>query len=198
MGRDSGGTRSGEAVVDDELAVVFAGMLDEAVGQVVNARLLVGEGIDEQVGHSFIAFGLDGGGAVGEGFLHKGDDVGFGFVDGAFGVLIHFGFVSADGVGEEIVCAGGVQELFGEAALGGRGFEVVFVLGKIFGHGDEFAANIVPGVEQGLRRAVRGLYGCIFLGVLGMGGESENCQRPAGRRRGMGALRIGFLRENSR
>ena len=40
------------------------------------ADLLVGEGIDEQVGHAFVAFGLDGIGAVGEGFFHEGDDVG--------------------------------------------------------------------------------------------------------------------------
>ena len=34
LGRDSGGTRPDNAVIDDELAVVFAGVLDEAVGHV--------------------------------------------------------------------------------------------------------------------------------------------------------------------
>ena len=74
------GNESGDAVVDDELAVVFAGMFDETVGHVEDAHFLVGEGIHYQVGHSFIAFGLNGGGAVGEGLFYEGNDVGFGFV----------------------------------------------------------------------------------------------------------------------
>ncbi len=115
---------------------MFAVVLDEAVGPVVDAGLLVGEGIDDQVVHSFIAFGFDRRGALGEGFFHVGHDVGLGFVDRAFGIFIDCGFISAGGVGEVIVCARGMQELLGEAALGGGGLEVVFIFGEIFGHGN--------------------------------------------------------------
>src|ERR1700733_10426897 len=61
LGRDE----AGDAVVDDELAIVLAGMLDEGVGRVIDAVLLVLEGIDDHVGHSLIAFCFDGGRAVG-------------------------------------------------------------------------------------------------------------------------------------
>src|SRR5580693_9509634 len=66
------GDQAGHAVVADKLAVVFAAVFDKAVGHVENADLLVGEGIDHQVVHSLIAFGFDGGAAVGEGFLYEG------------------------------------------------------------------------------------------------------------------------------
>ena len=59
------------------------------------------------------------------------------------------------GIGEVIVGSGGVEKLFSEAALGRRGFEVVFVFGEIFGHGDELAADVVPGLENDLRRRGR-------------------------------------------
>ena len=78
-----------------------------------------------------------------------------------------------NGVGEEIIGAGGVSELFGEAALGGRGLEFVFVLGEIFGHGDELAADVVPGVEQDFGRRVGGL-GRSVVGALRGRGKSES------------------------
>jgi hypothetical protein len=62
-------------------------MLDEAVGEIGDADLLVGEGVDDEVGHSFIAFGFNGGGAVGEGFFHEGSHVGLGFVLVTLGVF---------------------------------------------------------------------------------------------------------------
>ena len=78
------------------------------------------------------------------------------------------------GFAEEIVGIGGVEQLLGETALGGRGFEVVFVFGEIFGHGDEFAADVVPGVEHDFRRAVGGFDGSVFFhGVLRVGGKSQ-------------------------
>ena len=58
-----------------------------------------------------------------------------------------------------------------------RELEVVFVLRKILGHGDEFAANLVPGIQLDLQFGVGRFDGCIFLHqVLGMGGKCE-CQR---------------------
>jgi hypothetical protein len=72
-----------------------------------------------------------------------------------------------------------VQELLGERALGGGGLEVVFVLGEIFGHSDDFAADVVPCVEYDFGWAVGGLDWIVFIhGVLGMGwGHETGAQR---------------------
>ena len=55
-----------EAVVHNELAVVFSAMLDDAVGNVDNARFLL-RVIDNLRHQAFFAFRLDGGCAIGEG-----------------------------------------------------------------------------------------------------------------------------------
>src|SRR6202046_2551290 len=68
-----------EAVVHNELAVVFTAMLDDAVGYVENARFLLREILNLRR-HAFLAFRLDGGCAIGEGFLDERNDVGLGFV----------------------------------------------------------------------------------------------------------------------
>src|SRR5271165_7475649 len=133
-------------------------MLDQAVGHVGDANLLLGEGIDDQIGHALIAFGLDYGGAVGERFLHVGSHVGSGFVFFALGIFFSRRLLAERRIGKEIICVGGVEQLSGEGALGGRGLEIVFVLREILGHGDELAANVVPSFEHGLRWAVGGLY----------------------------------------
>src|SRR4029077_4254756 len=104
----------------------------------------MGEGLDDEFGHSFVALRLDGTSAVGEGLLDEGDDVGFGLVLITFGVFASRWLLSDHRIGEVVVGSGGVEKLVGEAALGGRGFEIVFVFGEIFGHGDELAAYVVP------------------------------------------------------
>jgi hypothetical protein len=64
-----------------------------------------------------------------------------------------------------------------------RGLEVVFVLRKILGHGDEFAANLVPGIQHDLQFGVGRFDGCIFLHrVLGMGRKCE-CQQDDSEKR---------------
>jgi len=45
-------------------------------------------------------------------------------------------------VGEEIVGTGQVEKLFGEAALSGRGLEIIFVFGEILGHSDELSSHV--------------------------------------------------------
>src|SRR5271163_2351206 len=82
------GDESRQTVIDDELAVVFARVFDEAIGEIGDADLLVGEGVDDEVGHSFIAFGFDGGGAVGESLFHEGNHIGLGFVVSALGIFL--------------------------------------------------------------------------------------------------------------
>jgi hypothetical protein len=62
-------------VVHNELAVVFTAMLDDAVCNVDNARFLLGE-INNLRRQAFFAFRLDGGCAIGEGFLDERNDVG--------------------------------------------------------------------------------------------------------------------------
>ena len=75
---------------------MFAAMLDESVGHVGDAELLVSERIFDEIAHSFVAFGLDGGGAVSKRFLHEGDDVGLGLVLIAFRVFACGRFLSHD------------------------------------------------------------------------------------------------------
>ena len=55
-------------------------MLDESVGRVGDPELLMREGIDDEIGHAFVAFGFDCGGAVGKGFFHEGDYISLGLV----------------------------------------------------------------------------------------------------------------------
>src|ERR1700680_5243226 len=136
----------------------------------------MGEGVDQQIVHSFIAFGLDGGRAVGEGLLDEGDDVGFGLVLIAFGIFFGGRLFPHRQVSKVIVRTGHVEKLFGEAALCGRGLEIEFVLGGVFGHGDELSSYLVPGFEHGLGGGGRGFDGGFFLhGVLGAGRKSEDC-----------------------
>src|SRR5712692_295946 len=149
-------------------------MLDKAVGHVGDADLLVSEGVNQQVGHSFVAFGFDGSGAVSEGLLHEGDDVGLGLEIRALRIFFLGHRLAHGGIGEKIIGVGGVQKLLGKGALGGRGLVVVFVLGEVFGHGDELAADVVPGIEHDLGFGVGGLYGGFFFCVLGVGGNGSD------------------------
>ena len=64
------------------------------------------------------------------------------------------GFLPHRGIGEVIVGTGGVENCSAKTALGGRGLEIVFVFGEIFGHGDELSPNVVPGIEHDFRWAV--------------------------------------------
>src|ERR1039457_7483127 len=64
---------------DNELAVVFSAMLDDAVGNVEHARFL--PGVIHNLRHqAFVAFRLDRGCAIGEGLLDERNDVGLGLV----------------------------------------------------------------------------------------------------------------------
>ena len=63
--------QSGDAVVNDQLAVVFAGMLEQAPSHIGDAHLLIREWIDDQIVHSLVALLLDRGRSVGKCFLHK-------------------------------------------------------------------------------------------------------------------------------
>src|SRR5579864_7682510 len=139
--------QAGYAVIDDQLPIVLAAVLDEFVGIIEDPNLLVSEGIDDGIGESLVAFGLDGGGSVGEGLLNEGDDFGLGLELVALRVFLGGRLLANHVIDEVVVGSGGVQQLLGETALGGIGFEVVFIFGKIFGHGDELAADVVPGVE---------------------------------------------------
>src|SRR5271167_4842129 len=68
-----------EAVVHNQLAVVFTAMFDDAVGYVEHARFLARE-INNLRRHAFFTLRLDGGCAVGEGFLDERNNVGLGLV----------------------------------------------------------------------------------------------------------------------
>src|ERR1700739_1361 len=68
-----------EAVIHNDLAVVFTAMFDDAVCDVENARFLMRE-INKLRHHAFFAFGLNGGGSVGKGFLYECDDIRLCFV----------------------------------------------------------------------------------------------------------------------
>src|SRR5205085_4298244 len=138
------GDQSGHAVIADELAIVFATMLNEAIGHVANPELLMREGVNDEIGHTLVAFGLDRGGAIGKGFLHERDHVGLGLVLIAFGIFAGWRLLAHYRIGEVVVGSCRVQQLLGEAALGGCGLHVVLVFGKVFGHSGELAADIVP------------------------------------------------------
>jgi hypothetical protein len=73
-----------------------------------------------------------------------------------------------------------VQKAIGKGALGRSGLEVVLVFGKIFGHGDELAADLVPGLEHGLRRAGRRFDGGVFFHcVLAVGRDRNGCSQQS-------------------
>ena len=188
LGAGFGRYQAGDAVVDGKLAVAFAGMFDDGVGQVFEADLFLvgvggvvfGEGIDHQGGHAFIVFGFDGLGAVGEGFFHVGDDGGFVFELLARRIFFGGRFLAVGQIGEEVTGGGGVNQALGESSGGGRGFAVVLVFGIVFGHGDEFAADFIPLFEQsgGLAGGCVGRrrFFCGVLSVCGsMRGKNQKC-----------------------
>ena len=55
-----------EAVVNDQLAIVLATVLDESVGVIEDPNFLVAERLLDCAGQAFLAFRLDGCGAVGK------------------------------------------------------------------------------------------------------------------------------------
>src|SRR6476646_9121517 len=75
-----------EAVVHNELAVVFTAMFDEAVCNVENARFLVNENNNLRR-QAFFACRLDGGCAIFEGFVDERNDIGLGLVLVALGIF---------------------------------------------------------------------------------------------------------------
>ena len=102
-----------------------------------------------------------------------------------------------DRVDEEIVGAGHVEQLLGKTALGRGRFEVVLVLGEIFGHGDKFASDVVPGIENDFRFRIGGFDGRVLLRrVLGIGGDCKGYGKQGGSEKRRFAHRF-FLQEVS-
>ena len=95
------------------MSVVLAAVLDETVGVIKHPDLLVGEGVNEGVVEALLAFGFDGGSAVGIRLLHEGDDVGLGLVLITLGIFCGGRLLTDDRVDEEIVGAGDVEQLLG-------------------------------------------------------------------------------------
>src|SRR5271170_3721767 len=119
-----GGHQAVDAVIDDELAVVFAGVFDEAVGEVGDVHLLFGVGLGEDFTHALVAFRFDDGGAVFHAPFHEGDDVGLGFQVVALGIVRIARLLALRGIGEVIHGRRDVQQLANETARSGIGFVV--------------------------------------------------------------------------
>jgi len=79
-----------------------------------------------------------------------------------------------------VVDGGDVQKVLGEAALVFLYLEIVFVLGKILGHGNEFVTDFVP---HGQRLACAGerRTGSLSLHLV-LGGEPRSSDRKQGKR----------------
>src|SRR5437879_11870471 len=163
-------------------------MFYEAVCHIENARFLLRE-INNLRRHAFFAFRLDGGCAIGERFLDERNDVGLGLVLVALRIFCCRRLLPHDGIGEEIVCSCRMQQLLCEAALRRRGLEVVFVLRKILGHGDEFAANLVPGIQHDLQFGVGSLTAASFFIASWAWAGNANASRTIARN---GILFISF------
>src|SRR5271166_2359440 len=127
-------------------------MLHKAPSSFGKAHLPVREWINPQVIETAVAFAFDQRRSIREGLLHKLHDGCFGFVVRSFWVAggqpdtLHR-------VDEEVIRAGGVQQLFGKRPLSRRRLEVVLVLGKVLSHGNQLSANSVPVIEQNPRWA---------------------------------------------
>jgi hypothetical protein len=76
-------------------------MFDDAVCDVENTRFLIT--VYYSLHQAFFAFRLDGGCAIGEGFLDERNDVGLGLVLVALGIFCCLRLLPRDGIGEEIV-----------------------------------------------------------------------------------------------
>src|SRR5215469_9505084 len=132
------GNQPGYPIVDHELTVVFSVVLDQAIGQISQPVLLMGVGVGNKFRHALVPFGFYRGGAVSKGLFDEGDHIGFGLVMVALGVFFGGRLLAQGEIGEVVVGVGGVQKRLGKAALGRSRFEIVLVLGKIFGHHDQF------------------------------------------------------------
>ncbi len=119
------------------------------------ALLLIAERVGEQIAHPSVAFRLDQRRTVRKRLFHivnnrsLGRKVGTLYVRRGLGALRRFD--------KEVEVNRDVQQLLGERTLRRVRLEIVFLFWKVFRHCDQLAADIVPVVQQDLRRAVGGL-----------------------------------------
>ena len=100
-----------------------------------------------------IALLLDDFGTFGDGVFEELDDVGFGLVNVAGRIMRVLPEVGADvragdSAGNVEIDGGDVQKILSEGAFVRLHFEVVFVLGEVFGHRDQLVADVVPELES--------------------------------------------------
>src|SRR5271154_2659217 len=138
------------AIVDDQLAVVFAGVFDEAVGEVVQAEER-GRANGHLFFQSFVALGFDDVRAVGNAFLDESHDLRLGFQFVALRIIAVPGLLSERGVSKKVHRRRGVQDVGGKRSRLRRRFVLVLVLRKILRHGNQFAPYIIPLIQDSLR-----------------------------------------------
>src|SRR5579863_454743 len=73
-------------VIDDQLPVMLAGVLNKSPGKIAEPGLLLAERIHQQIAQSAVAFALDQCGSVTKGLLHEIDHCGLGAVVGGLGI----------------------------------------------------------------------------------------------------------------
>jgi hypothetical protein len=142
----------GIAVIHREVAVDFAGVFDQAFGEITKANLLLAgmgrvvetERIDDWSDNSCVTFCFDGSSAIGKRFLDVSDQLGLALEPGARRIFFAGRFLANGEIREVIIRGGGMDEALGESARAGLGFEVELGLGEIFGHGDKLSADFIP------------------------------------------------------
>src|SRR4029077_18728448 len=166
----------GDAVIHDELPVVLSRVLKEAPRHIGNPCLLIREWVDDEIVHPRITLQFDCRRAVGKRSLHKRDHGGLRFVLVALALVSGRRLQSHHRVRKKIIRIRGVQQLLRKAPLRRHGPEVVLVLGKIFRHRNQLPSDIIPVVQQSLRRPDRRLRRRIFFHRVF--GRREHCKDP--------------------
>src|SRR6202167_706446 len=168
---------SSDAVIHHQLSVVFSRMLKHFPCQVRYSDLLLCEGVDNQIAHTLVTLEFDCCCAVGKRLFHKLNHCGLSVKLAAFGIFFRREFQPHYGIRKKIIHIRSVQQLLGKTPLRWHRLEIVFVLGKILRHRNQLPSNIIPVLEQHLRRPHRRLRRSFVLyRVLRGGGRSEDSE----------------------
>jgi len=95
--------QSRNAVVHNQLTVVFSAMLDKGVGERLQRKSVATLCVGHHLQHACVALFFDDRGAIGKRFLDVGNDGGFRLV--VFTRLVVLGFLSIGDIGEEVIGA---------------------------------------------------------------------------------------------
>ena len=123
---------------------MLAGMFDQAVRKVGHRCLLLALRVGNQIRQPLVALRFDFPRSVGHALFHERHHLRFRLQIIALRIIRIVGFFSLGHIRKVVHRRRHVDQLGCEGALFRNRFEFVLVFGKIFRHGDQLSADLVP------------------------------------------------------